>query len=49
MWLGGVFSTNYANPKWNSAVDSLGVLNGAPYPADGTPIVKAFSDMRGEQ
>ena len=37
MWLGGVFSTNYANPKWNSAVDSLGVLNGAPYPADGTP------------
>lgn len=48
MWVGGIFTTDYARKQWNSAIDSVGVLNGAPYPADGTPIVKAFSDMRGD-
>ena len=35
MEIGGIFSTNYENPKWDTAVDSEGVLNGAPYERSG--------------
>lgn len=34
---GGVFSTAYPIARWDTATDSEGVLDGMPYPADGTP------------
>ena len=44
MRLGATFRTNYGKPKWDTGVDGEGVLNGLPYPADGTPIMIAGAD-----
>ncbi|MEE0706766.1 MAG: hypothetical protein UCH28_10350, partial [Adlercreutzia sp.] len=45
MEIGAVWATDYPNPKWNAGVNDVAMLEGAPYPAKGIPIVKAGANL----
>lgn len=45
MEIGAVWATDYPNPKWNTGTNDVAMLEGAPYPAKGIPIVKAGANL----